>query len=41
MKNNTSDSRLEWFNVGEYKSSNIVGDMYTTPPAKVKGEMAN
>lgn len=41
MKNNTSDSRLEWFNVGEYKSRpNIVGDMYTTPPAKVKGEMA-
>ena len=38
MKNNTSDSRLEWFNVGEYKSRpNIVGDMYTTPPAKVKG----
>ena len=41
MKNNTSDSRLEWFNVGEYKSRpNIVADMYTTPPAKVKGEMA-
>ncbi|MBQ4164536.1 MAG: Fic family protein [Turicibacter sp.] len=41
MKNNTSDSRLEWFNVGEYKSRpNIVGDMYTTPPAKVKGEIA-
>lgn len=40
LKTNTSDGRLSWFNVGEYKSrKNMVGDMETTPPEKVKGEM--
>ena len=34
---NTSDSRISWFNVGEYKSrKNMVGDLITTPPEKVK-----
>ena len=41
LKRNTSDSRKEWFKVGDYKSrSNMVGDNKTTPPSKVKGEMA-
>jgi len=41
LKNNTSDSRKEWFCVGEYKTRpNTVGDSKTTPPAKVKDEMA-
>jgi Fic family protein len=40
LKSNTSDSRLEWFNVGEYKQRpNMVGDSKTTPPSKVKKEM--
>lgn len=40
MKSNTSDSRLEWFNVGDYKQRpNMVGDSKTTPPGKVKKEM--
>lgn len=40
LKMNTSDSRLEWFNVGEYKQRpNMVGESKTTPPAKVKKEM--
>ena len=40
LKSNTSDSRLEWFNVGDYKQrSNMVGDSKTTPPNKVKKEM--
>lgn len=37
LKTNTSDSRIPWFNVGEYKSrKNMVGDLITTPPEKVK-----
>ena len=37
LKTNTSDSRISWFNVGEYKSrKNMVGDLITTPPEKVK-----
>lgn len=37
LKTNTSDSRISWFNVGEYKSrKNMVGDLITTPPKKVK-----
>ena len=37
LKTNTSDSRISWFNVGEYKSrKNMVGDLNTTPPEKVK-----
>ncbi len=40
MKSNTSDSRLEWFNVGDYKQcSNMVGDSKTIPPSRVKKEM--
>jgi Fic family protein len=40
LKSNTSDSRLEWFNVGDYKQrSNMVGDSKTTPPGRVKKEM--
>ena len=40
LKTNTSDSRLPWFNVGEYKSRrNMVADRQTTPPGKVKKEM--
>jgi Fic family protein len=41
LKSNTSDARKEWFLVGEYKSKpNMVGDSKTTPPSKVKSEMA-
>lgn len=41
LKNNTSDSRKEWFNVGDYKTKpNMIGDQKTTSPSKVKGEMA-
>ena len=37
LKTNKSDSRISWFNVGEYKSrKNMVGDLITTPPEKVK-----
>ena len=40
LKFNTSDSRLEWFNVGDYKQrSNMVGDSKTTPPSRVKKEI--
>lgn len=40
LKTNTSDSRISWFNVGEYKArQNMVGDMETVPPEKVKSEM--
>lgn len=40
LKSDTSDSRLTWFNTGEYKSKpNMVGDMLTTPPDKVGVEM--
>lgn len=41
MKGNTSDSRKDWFKVGDYKMRpNMVGDKKTTPPSKVKKEMA-
>ena len=41
LKNNTSDSRKEWFNVGDYKKMpNMIGDQKTVAPSKVKGEMA-
>jgi Fic family protein/DNA-binding Xre family transcriptional regulator len=41
LKNNTSDSRKEWFNVGDYKKKpNMIGDQKTVLPSKVKGEMA-
>lgn len=40
LKYNTSDSRLEWFNVGEYKSQpNMVADMTTASPDEVGKEM--
>lgn len=40
LKTGTQNSRLVWFNVGEYKSrANIVGGQETTPPAKVAKEM--
>lgn len=40
LKSNTSDERKSWFNVGDYKQKpNMVGDMETTPPNKVKEEM--
>lgn len=40
LKVNTSDSRLQWFNVGDYKQKpNMVGDMPTTPPKQVKKEI--
>ena len=36
LKTNTSDSRISWFNVGEYKSrKNMVGDLITTPPERL------
>lgn len=41
LKTNTSDSKLSWFNVGEYKArKNMVGDMETTSPEKVKIEIS-
>ena len=40
LKSNTSDSRLEWIHVGDYKQrSNMAGDSKTTPPSRVEKEM--
>ena len=40
LKNGTSDSRLDWFAVGEYKKvPNEVGGKETTPPELVGTEM--
>nr|MBQ8891107.1 Fic family protein [Clostridia bacterium] len=40
LKSGTSDSRLDWFRVGEYKRlANEVGGMDTTEPVAVEGEM--
>ena len=40
LKNGTSDSRKNWFNVGEYKKlPNEVGGNETCPPENVKTEM--
>lgn len=40
LKNGTSDSRKEWFNVGKYKKMpNVVGGEETCPPERVKSEM--
>ncbi len=37
LKTNTSDSRKEWFNVGEYKlKPNVVGGIETSKPNEVK-----
>lgn len=42
LKNGTSDSRKEWFNVGEYKKlPNEVGGKETCPPAKVRDAIKN
>ncbi|MBQ6355138.1 Fic family protein [Candidatus Saccharibacteria bacterium] len=42
LKNGTSDSLENWFNVGDYKKlPNEVGGLPTTPPEKVKTEMKN
>lgn len=42
LKTHTSDSRVEWFNVGDYKAkANMVGGEKTTPPSKVKREIQN
>lgn len=42
LKQNTSDSEKEWFNVGEYKKlPNEVGGVETTKPEKVSREMKN
>jgi len=36
LKSNTSDSRKEWFKIGDYKTRpNVVGDIETTAPAEV------
>jgi Fic family protein len=41
LKSNTSDSRKEWFKVGDYKTRpNVVGDRETTAPAEVGGAIA-
>lgn len=41
LKDGTSDSRLPYFEVGDYKRmSNTVGSIDTCPPLKVKKEMA-
>jgi Fic family protein len=40
LKSSTSDSRKQWFNVGEYKTRpNVVGGIKTTPPGKVATEV--
>ena len=42
LKNGTSDSRVEWFNVGEYKqrANKIESGISTTLPSNVEKEMA-
>ncbi len=40
LKNNTSDSQIEWFKVGEYKEKpNMVGGNKTASPKQVKAKM--
>ncbi len=40
LKRDTSDERMEWFRVGDYKTRpNVVGGMRTTLPAKVGREV--
>ena len=42
LKTGTSDAKLEWFNVGDYKSRpNVVGGMETTDPREVSSAMAS
>jgi Fic family protein len=41
LKSNTSDSRKDWFKVGDYKTRpNVVGDRETTAPSEVGGTIA-
>jgi Fic family protein len=41
LKTITSDSRKEWFKVGDYKArANVVGGIETTPPSQVKKAIA-
>lgn len=41
LKSGTSDSRLKWFAVGDYKTQeNIVGDIETSSPQNVSKDMA-
>jgi Fic family protein len=41
LKSNTSDSRKEWFKVGDYKArANVVGGIETTLPSQVKKAIA-
>jgi Fic family protein len=41
LKSNTSDSRKEWFKVGDYKTRpNMVSDMETTAPENVSSAIA-
>ena len=40
LKTNTSDSRKQWFRIGDYKlKPNIVGGIETTSPSKVQYEI--
>ena len=42
LKSSTSDSKKDWFKVGDYKlKPNIVGDTETTPPKQVPKDMAD
>lgn len=42
LKRNTTDEKLEWFNVGDYKGlPNTVGGQETTHPLNVKKELVN
>jgi Fic family protein len=42
LKGNTSDSKKEWFKVGDYKTRpNMVGDIETTPPSGVSKAIVN
>ena len=42
LKSGTSDSRKDWFAVGDYKRlDNVVGEMETCPPKEVHREMVN
>jgi Fic family protein len=41
LKNNTSDSRKDWFKVGDYKTRpNMVGGIETAAPENVSGKIA-
>lgn len=42
LKSGTSDAKLEWFNVGDYKlRPNVVGGRETTKPSEVSAAMAS